>query len=177
MFILSLLVLVTVLGIGSIFGYTILEPVANAERGTRFQTRFFVCDFFTLTFLIAIPILFVTTVRRWHGEESIAVNIPGFILIGVFVYSWGRGATALSAVGVVDSRKRCCFLGALLPIAILGSAVAVPMLIMLAFSLSQMPEWGVMIWLAAILAAPVIARLCRRCTLWIVSSPEHKPTR
>lgn len=172
---LSLIALGAVFAAGAAFGYTILQPVAHAERGLGFQTRFYVCDFFTLTLLLAIPILFLTTARRAYGQDAIVVDIVGGILIGIFAYVWGRGATALSAIGVVDSRKRCCFLGALLPVAILGSAVVVPMLAMLTFSLSRMPGWGILLWLASLLVVPVVALLFRRWTVWIVSDPVTVP--
>jgi len=167
---------VVVLGIAAVFGYTILEPVTKAERGARFQTHFFVCDFFTLSLLIAIPLFFISNVRSINGEELTVTILLGLILVAVFVYSWARGATALSAIGVVNSWKRCCFLGVLVPIAILGSALVVPTLIMLAFFLTNMPPRGIMLWLAAVVVTPLVAYLCRRCTRWVIADPKPNPS-
>ncbi|TWU27945.1 hypothetical protein Poly41_70190 [Novipirellula artificiosorum] len=168
--IVGLLLLAVLLGVGSLFGYTVLQPVALADRGLRFHARFFVCDFFTLTFLIAVPTSLVTSFTRWPVDVFV-LRVTGVLLVGVALYSWARGATALTAIGVVDARKRCVFLGMLLPIAILGSAIAVPTLIISVFWLPRLSAWGILIWLVAIPAIVMIARLCRKCTMWVISDP------
>lgn len=155
--------------VGAVFGYVILGPIAKADRHTKAQMRFYTCDFFTLSLLLALPMLFVAAARRWHGENSMIVNTCGFILIGVFAYAWGRGATALSGAGVVNTLKRCSFLGLVLPIAIVGSAVAVPVLVMMVFALPQMTLLEVCLWSSGIFVAIVVAILCRKCTVWVLS--------
>lgn len=169
------LLLIAATGIsGVVFGYTIVQPLAKAKLAIKSSTRFFVCDFFTLTFLISIPILFIATIRRTIGQDSPALFIVGLTLIGTFAYAWGRGATLLSAVGVVDSQNRCCFLGVILPIAILGSAIAVPMLILSGVALPRMSGWGVVLWLMAALATLAVAMICRMLT-WRITRDGPRP--
>jgi len=162
-------VLAILFGVGAIFGYAILGPLSKADRHAKAQMRFYTCDFFTLSFLLALPLLFVAAARRWHGENSMIVNTCGFILIGVFAYAWGRGATALTAVGVVNTLKRCSFLGLVLPIAIVGSAVAIPMLGMMVFAIPQMTLLEMCLWSSGVFVAVVVAILCRKCTTWVLS--------
>jgi len=167
--VLSFVFLAILFGVGAAFGYAILGPLAKADRFAKARMRFYTCDFFTLSFLLALPLLFVAAARRWHGENSMAVNICGFILVGVFAYAWGRGATALTAVGVVNTLKRCSFLGLVLPIAIVGSAVGIPMLVMMVFALPEMTLLGRCLWSSGIPVTIVVAILCRKCTTWVLS--------
>jgi hypothetical protein len=168
--ILGLVLLVVLFGVGAMFGYAILQPITKVDCLAKTQIRFYTCDFFTLSFLIAVPILVVTNVRQSLGENSIIVDVSGFILIGVFAYVWGRGATSLSSIGVVDTWKRCTYLGVLLPIAIVGSAIAIPMLIMMTFSLLQMTPLDICLWLTGIVVVLIVAILCRKCTMWVLST-------
>ena len=84
--ILAFVFLAILFGIGVTFGYAILGPLAKADRFEKARMRFYTCDFFTLSFLLALPLLFVAAARRWHGENSMAVNTCGFILVGLFAY-------------------------------------------------------------------------------------------
>ncbi len=106
--------------------------------------------------------------RRESGQVS-GLNHPpapvlfimGFILVGTFAYAWGRGATLVSAVGVVDSRNQCCFLGGILLIAILGSTIAVLMLVLGGVAIPRTFGWAVVLWASDTLATLAIAVIFR----------------
>ena len=87
--------------IASIFGYVILEPVAKAARGKQWTSRFCLSDFFSLSLLLAIPLVIVAAVRPLHEEDSAFVNVVSVMLIGVFAYAWWRGTVTLSRIGVI----------------------------------------------------------------------------
>lgn len=159
-------------GIGAIFGYAIIEPITKADRLVRSQARFHTCDFFALSFLLTIPILFFTSIRRWFGGEII-VDAIGFILIGVFAFACVREAASLSGIGVVNAWKRFTYLALLLPIAIVGSAIIVPMLIIMAFTLDEMRVLTAGLWVAAVVAVPLVAILCRRAAQWVQSKEKR----
>jgi hypothetical protein len=173
--VIGLILIVAMFGLGAMFGYAILEPVIKADRSSQSQLRFCTCDFFALSFLLTIPILFFTSIRRLFVGNEIIVDVIGFILIGVFACACVREATSLSGIGVVDAPKRFTYLALLLPIAIVGSAVIVPMLIVLTFSLPDMTRLNIYLWLGSLVVVPTVAILCRKCTQWVLS-PAGTPT-
>ena len=158
-----------VIGLASVFGYVIVEPIAKAVRGKRWTSRFCVSDFFPLSFLLAIPLVFVAAIRRLPGQDTIFVNVVSIILTGVFVYAWWRGTVTLSRIGVLHTGRRCVFLGILIPTAVLGSAVGVPLLVVMAFRIPRMPTLVFAAWLSGIIAVPIIVTCCRRAAHWVVS--------
>lgn len=116
---------VAMFGTGIYFGYTFLKPIIKASQGKEASGRLYTSDFFSLTMVLVLPTMLMTTFRR----SSYPIVVP--IVIGVLVYTitiwmWGRGAIKLSSIGVSSSLKRFLFLGVILPIAILGTAIGVP---------------------------------------------------
>ncbi len=158
-----------VISCSALFGYMILEPIAKAVRGKSWSTRFCVADFFSLSILLAIPLVFVASVRRMHPLDSSVINGLGFFLVGVFAYTWWRGTVTLSRIGIFQTSRRCLFLGIIMPISVLGSALAIPTLIAIAFSIHEISNVVFTAWLIGIFATPVIAWFGRWATSWVVA--------
>lgn len=79
------------------------------------KTTFHIVDFFSLTFLLSPPWLFVVQMTRGRSSSSALPAIFGFLLMMVFIVIWGHFARILSGLGVEHAGKRYVFLGIVLP--------------------------------------------------------------
>ena len=158
-------------GLGAGFGYVILEPATAALRG-RWTTNFHVADFFPLSLLVSVPLVFVGTMRRYRGEDSPLATLLSVLLVAVFAYIWWRGTVVLSGIGVKDTRRRWVFLGVLIPVAVCGAAIGLPVLVAMAFAIPRLPRPAMTGWLLSILAVPAIAWWGRRVTRWVLAGTD-----
>jgi hypothetical protein len=170
MIVIALVAMIAVFGGGAYFGYTILKPLVEATAGTKSRTRFYLCDFFTLSVLVVIPIAFFSQVyRNTYRRDMSVVNVALGILIAVFVYMWWRVAAAMTRAGVVSSGKRVVMLGMLMPMVVIGSSLVVPVWIVTTFSAAQFSGVEFLFWLATSIVIPITAILGRRVTQWVVT--------
>lgn len=123
-----ILMIGVIFGLGAFFGYTILKPLIKATEGKKSKLRFYTSDFFSLTFVLALPLLFASSLRDRSAPQEVLIAI-GVVMCVIAIWVWFRGATKLSVLNVSSGWKRFVFLAGLLPVAMLGATVAVPMLI------------------------------------------------
>ena len=50
------------------------------------------------------------------------------------------------------------------------------MLFVMAFTLTQMTRSSIYLWLAGVVVAPIVAILCRKCTLWVLAPDDQSVT-
>lgn len=175
MILVVLVLMMFVVGCGGAFGFCIMKPftllVSDAKRNPRrTKSRLYLCDFFTLSFLVVIPLaIFSSVFRNSIRREMMAFQIVLCVLIGVCIYVWWRVAIALSYVGVTDSVKRSVMLGIVIPIVLIGSALVVPGLIVGAIPIASSGGEAVGIWVLILLLIFATAVVGRRTTSWVVS--------
>ncbi len=153
----------------SMFGYAILQPVAKAVKGKRRPTRFTTIDFLWLTILLQIPLVLLSNASRSFNnrfETSLFAAISG-IIVFLFVCVWWRGVATLSGLGINSIWRRGVFLTILLPVAIYGSAVGMPMLLLAPFSLGT-SNW-VFLWIGLVVLTPIVAYCFRQLSFWVLA--------
>lgn len=172
--ILSFILCLIVFVCGAGFAWTILQPFAQAVRGCKRPTRFVTSDFLYLMVLLTLPLVFLSDARRW--ADASRIQGAGGLLIAVFVYAWWRGAATLSGVGIYQPSKRGIFLVVILPLAIVGSVVAVPALVattILLFGGFHRGGWSDwLIWLVGAVGLPVVALLFRSLSKWTLKDSQ-----
>ena len=159
----------------SMFGYAILQPIARAVKGKRRPTRFTTIDFLWLTILLQLPLAFLANVGRWFNNQfatttyAVTIGIVIFLIVGV----WWRGVATLSGLGINGVWRRGVFLTILLPVAIYGSAVGMPLLFMAPFSIGR-SNW-LYAWLVVVVLTPLVAYFFRRASSWVLAEIEQPP--
>ncbi len=160
----------------SMFGYAILQPIAKAVKGKRRPTRFTTNDFLWLTILLQIPLALLSNAGRWFNNDSYTTTIiavtAGFVVFLV-VGVWWRGVATLSGLGINSVWRRGVFLTILLPVAIYGSAVGMPMLLLAPFSIGR-SNW-LYAWLGLVVLTPLVAYCFRVASHWVLAEIEQPP--
>jgi general stress protein CsbA len=162
------------------FGYSIVEPMARASHEKPSVSTFYLIDFFSLSFLLAVPLCFLANVWKWNYyrvEELPFLQPVGVILLLVFAYAWWRGMTALSSADVSHSGKRFLYLAVLTPIAIIGSAVVVPFLSITALNIPNFSRSTFAGWCAGVITTVAIAFGGRKASQWIVTNDVSQTNR
>jgi hypothetical protein len=159
----------------SMFGYAILQPIAKAVKGKRRPTRFTTIDFLWLTISLQIPLALLSNVGRQFNNrfETTVFAVTSAIVVILFVGVWWRGVATLSGLGIKSVWRRGAFLTILLPVAIYGSAVGMPMLILAPFSIGK-SHW-LYAWLAVAVLTPVVAYWLRLASHWVLAEIELPP--
>jgi len=164
--------LVSTFGVGSFFGYTILKPIIKAAHGKKVTTRLYTSDFFSLTLVLVLPTMLMTTFRR-TTLPVVFVVVIGVLVYAIAIWIWGRGAIKLSSIGVSSSLKRFVFLGVILPLAILGTAIGVPGLCMgLITTLTQLQFGLALLFASGFLAAALVAKAGKLASAWVLIPDE-----
>jgi hypothetical protein len=182
MIVVVLVLMLFVVGCGGAFGYSIMKPftvsVSDAKRNPRrTKNRLYLCDFFTLSLLVVIPLAaFARVFRDSIRRDIMPFQIVLCILIGVCIYVWWRVAIALSYVGVTNSVKRSVMLGIVIPIVLIGSALVVPGLIVGAIPVASTGGGAFAIWLFIFLLIVAAGVGGRKTTSWIVSDLATDPS-
>ena len=161
----------------SMFGYAILQPIAKAVKGKRRPTRFTTIDFLWLTILLQIPLALLSNAGRWFNNDndsytSTIIAVTAGFVVFLFVGIWWRGVATLSGLGINSVWRRGVFLTILLPVAIYGSAVGMPMLLLAPFSIGR-SNW-LYAWLGVVALTPLVAycfRLASHCVLAEIEQP------
>jgi len=164
--------LVAIFATGCFFGYTFLKPIIEASKGKKATARLYTGDFFSLTMVLVLPTMLMTTVRRSNFPVALIIVI-GILVYVITVWIWGRGAIKLSSIGVSNSLKRFMFLGVILPIGILGTAIGVPCLCMgLVLSLARFLPVLILLFISGFLAAALIAHGGNLACRWVLIPDE-----
>ena len=154
----------------SMFGYAILQPIAKAVKGKRRPTRFTTIDFLWLTILLQIPLVLLSNASRSFNngfEPSVIFAVTSGIVVFLCVGIWWRGVATLSGLGINSIWRRGVFLTILLPVAIYGSAVGMPMLLLAPFSLGT-SNW-VFLWIGLVVLTPIVAYCFRQLSFWVLA--------
>ena len=160
----------------SMFGYAILQPIAKAVKGKRRPTRYTTIDFLWLTILLQIPLVLLSNASRSFNngrETSIIFAVISGIVVFLFVGIWWRGVATLSGLGISSVWRRGVFLTILLPVAIYGSAVAMPMLMLAPFSLGT-SNW-IFLWVGLLALTPIVAYCFRQLSFWVLAELNQLP--
>ncbi len=160
----------------SMFGYVILQPFAKAVKGRQRPTRFTTVDFLWLTIMLQIPLVCLSNVGRslkTSFETSVLATTTAIVVL-LCIGVWWRGVATLSGLGIRGVWRRGVFLTILLPIAILGSAIGMPILIMsLAYSLFESHLVSILVSIAVL--TPVVAYCFRLVSVWVLAELEPQP--
>lgn len=172
MVVFTLILVIGVLAAGSLFGYTVLSPIIKASRGRKVSAQLHISDFFSLTLVLVLPTLVVTTLRQSTASfVVVAAGIPAYTLT---IWLWVRGAIKLSSTGVTSSLKRFVFLGLILPFAIFGSAVGIPMLCVGVISTPTSQNFIYpLLSIFGLLASVQVAIAGRLACRWVLNSTEQ----
>lgn len=162
--------LILLFGLGSLFGYTVLRPLIKAAHGRKASPRLYTSDFFSLTMVLVLPTMLLTSFRSSNMPILLAI-VVGIIVYVITIWIWARGAIKLSAIGVDNSLKRFVFLGLHLPLAILGTSMGIPMLLVGMSTTISQPQQSdyFLMFLSGLLAAIPVALLGNKICQWVVS--------
>ena len=163
-----MLLVVVAFALGIAWGYRILVPIGEIVTDRQLQARFYLSDYFALSFILAMQF-------GWHslaGSPYERRN-PGLIFVTgvlciVWCFVWGRCAAVLSTAGVKSAAKRFMFLAFVLPITLIGSAVVVPASVVFAFSgISDAAPGMIAFWIASLAAVLFSAILGPGVIRWV----------
>jgi hypothetical protein len=170
------LVFLLIAGCAGAFSYLLLRPITRTRIGKRGSSQYHIVDFFPLTFLLAIVFVYVGYSRRSWGRDTTMSDVASAALALVVVYAWWRGAVALSRIGVTHSGRRFVFLAFVLPVALLGGALGVPIVIggfFVALVGGLADGWFAFVWLVAFFAISFAAVFCSNAVDWVLSGIDR----
>ena len=127
--------------------------------------------------LLAIPFTFYASVRSAFFRDTLWIaDVLGVLLASVFAYIWWRSATTLSRGGVSQGVRRAVYIGILVPVAVIGSAIGIPWLFAIAGTLNQFSPAVQLLWLIGGCSVIPLAQLGRKASQWVFHEPiRHGP--
>jgi hypothetical protein len=160
-----------VLMLGALFAYAVLGPVLRMNRRATRPPQYYLSDLFWLLLLLQLPFAFLGGAYQWYSTAR--ATICGGLMSLVVVYAWCRAVSFLSRLGIDAAIRRGVFIVVILPVAVLGSIAAGP-LIIAAFSCWATPgsdvPYGVQVWISiSVGILPVAAYLFRWLTRWVLA--------
>lgn len=151
--------------------YRPLHERLKAATASNIRKQMFLCDFFSLTFLFALPAPVFSMISDEFHDSKILVLVAILLFVPI-AWIWWRSAMLLSRVGVRDSLPRIIFSGVVVPASIVVAAGAIPVTIglILGSVIHAREAWMVFILTSSTL---LVGWGCERGVAWVVSQGEN----